>query len=312
MCLSRNRNHFPDSTTQFLHYPDAQVANPQQHGRIAAARVVPCISSVTWLITNPQSLILNPRSLVRSGANGLAAALLAPACAVCDDLLDQPLEGCVCSRCWSLVKPITPPVFAVCGDPMARRASNCAACEHTVRGIDRARAIGEYEGVLRELIHALKYDGRRSIGRPLASLMRSRAAELVEGADCVVPVPLHWRREYQRGFNQARELARYLGLPVVEALARRRHTRAQVELPADLRRANVADAFTLRRRWRRSGLQGMTIVLVDDVSTTGATLDACAAVLKAAGSSVVYGLTAARVVSRRPMAERKEEYGGAV
>ncbi len=182
---------------------------------------------------------------------------------------------------------------------MARQAPNCHACDHTARSIDRARAIGEYDGVLRELIHALKYDGRRSIGRPLASLMRLRAAELVEGADCVVPVPLHWRREYQRGFNQARELARHLGLPVVDALTRSRYTRAQVELPAELRCANVSDAFVLRMRWQRSGLRGKTVILVDDVSTTGATLNACAAALKAAGTSALYALTAARVVSRR-------------
>ena len=184
---------------------------------------------------------------------------------------------------------------------MARQAQQCAACKRTVRNVDRARAIGEYDGVLRELIHALKYDGRRSIARPMADLMRWRGAELLKAADCVVPVPLHWRREYERGFNQARELARHLGLPVMEPLARRRHTRAQVELPSNLRRANVADAFAVRRRWGGSGFQGATIVLVDDVSTTGATLEACAAPLKGAGAAAVFALTAARVVSRRPV-----------
>ncbi len=262
---------------------------------------MPFTGSVTCPISNPQSLIPITRSLIKRAVNGLAAALIAPECAICDELLDQPLEGCVCLRCWSLVRPITPPVCAVCGDPMARHAPKCAACQHTIRSIDRARAIGEYDGVLRELIHALKYDGRRSIARPLASLMRWRAPELVEGADCVVPVPLHWRREYGRGFNQARELARHIGLPVVEALARRRHTRAQVELPADLRRANVAHAFALRRMRRGSALQGVKVVLVDDVSTTGATLEACAERLRAAGAAAVYAVTAARVVhaSRR-------------
>jgi ComF family protein len=130
-------------------------------------------------------------------------------------------------------------------------------------------------------------------------MMRSRGSDLLTGADCVVPVPLYWRREYLRGFNQARELARHLGRPVVDALVRSRHTRAQVELAADRRRANVAGAIRMRRRWwRRFDVRGSTVVLVDDVSTTGATLEACAAVLRDAGASAVFALTAARVVTR--------------
>jgi ComF family protein len=130
--------------------------------------------------------------------------------------------------------------------------------------------------------------------------MRSRGAPLLEEADCVVPVPLHWRREYSRGFNQARELAHHLGLPVVDALVRRRHTRAQVELAADRRRANVTGAFRRRRGWfREPNIRGKRVLLVDDVSTTGATLESCACELKACGASAVFALTAARVVSRR-------------
>ena len=130
--------------------------------------------------------------------------------------------------------------------------------------------------------------------------MRQRASDLLEEVDCVVPVPLHWHREYQRGFNQAREIARYLGPPLVEALCRRRATRAQVELAADRRRANVAGAFVARRRWLSGpSVRGKKVLLIDDVSTTGATLEACAQVLKASGASAVFALTAARVVTRR-------------
>jgi ComF family protein len=166
--------------------------------------------------------------------------------------------------------------------------------------VTRARAIGEYEGTLREIIHALKYSGRHSLARPLAECMWHRARDLIDDVDCVVPVPLHWRREYQRGFNQAREIARHLGPPIVEALVRRRATRAQVELPADRRRANVIGAFSLRRGWFRStSIRGKKLLLIDDVSTTGATLESCAAVLTDLGASEVYALTAARVVTRR-------------
>lgn len=166
--------------------------------------------------------------------------------------------------------------------------------------MNRARAIGEYEGSLREIIHALKYSKRQSLARPLAERMRHHGNELLADIDCVVPVPLHWRREYQRGFNQAREIARHLGPPVVDALVRCRATRAQVELAADRRRVNVEGAFGLRRHWiRKPYIHGMRVLLIDDVSTTGATLDACARVLKDGGASKVVALTAARVVTRR-------------
>ena len=233
----------------------------------------------------------------RSMGDALLAALLAPACAVCDELLDQPSSGCVCPRCWRGVLPITPPFCDRCGDPLAS-ASVCAACRSTPSSIDRCRAIGEYEGVLREIIHALKYKGRRSLGRPLASRMRARADELLEAADFVVPVPLHWWRRYRRGFNQADDLARHLGLPVADVLIRTRRTRAQVELPADRRRTNVRGAFGMRSRRSRKAVYGRTVVLVDDVSTTGATLEECAKVLKDAGAVNVYALTAARVIRR--------------
>ena len=131
--------------------------------------------------------------------------------------------------------------------------------------------------------------------------MRRHGAELIEGADLAVPVPLHWRRRLDRGFNQAEALARELGLPVCRALRRRRRTPPQVELPADARHANVRDAFALawRQRIGARPLSGAIVVLVDDVSTTGATLDACALVLKRAGVTQVRALTAARVATRR-------------
>jgi ComF family protein len=176
--------------------------------------------------------------------------------------------------------------------------------------VRHARAVGPYDGRLRDVVHALKYDGRRTLARPLAALMRDAGRDVLDGADIVVPVPLHWRRHHKRGFNQAALLAAGLGPPVREALRRSRKTRAQVELPADARHRNVAGAFSLawryRRRWFRlpgrgapSLLRGLTVVLVDDVSTTGATLDACANVLLKAGVREVRALTVARVASPR-------------
>jgi ComF family protein len=149
---------------------------------------------------------------------------------------------------------------------------------------------------MREIVHALKYDGRRSLARPLARLMRQRGADVLEGADVVVPVPLHASRRRERGFNQAADLAANLELPVMSALRRVRATAAQAGLPAAQRHKNVRAAF--RPTAAAASLSGLIVVLVDDVSTTGATLDACARVLKAEGVREVRALTAARVVGR--------------
>jgi ComF family protein len=239
--------------------------------------------------------------MVHRVGNALVAALLAPACVVCDSILDEPLSGCVCRNCWASIRPITPPVCDTCGDPLSRLSERCRTCSGRTGTIARARTIGEYDGTLMEIIHALKYGRRRSLAGHLAAQMRTRGSELLGDADCVVPVPLHWRREYQRGFNQARELARFLDHPLIDALARTRHTRPQVELSADRRHANVEAAFRVRRSCLRRvrSIVGLKVVLVDDVSTTGATLEACASVLLKAGAFEVSALTAARVVTRR-------------
>jgi ComF family protein len=166
--------------------------------------------------------------------------------------------------------------------------------------VDAARALGPYEGTLRELVHGLKYHGRRSIAPRLAALVRERCGALLAGADAVVPVPLHRSREWSRGFNQADTLASELGRPVWRPLRRTRPTVAQSTLPATERRRNVHGAFGLRADswncWRQSRLSGACVVLVDDVSTTGATLDACAEVLKGAGAAEVRAVTVARAV----------------
>jgi ComF family protein len=230
--------------------------------------------------------------------------VLAPSCAACGTLLDEPSRGPICPTCWQSILPLTPPLCDACGDPLPswRAISTdrvrCARCRRRSRFVDRARAIGPYDGRLRAIVHALKYDGRRSLARPLAALMRTRAADLFDAAVAVVPVPLHRSRRRQRGFNQAADLARHLDLPVVHALARVRATATQTGLPAAQRHRNVRDAFAVTGAARP--LAGATIVLVDDVSTTGATLESCARTLKEAGVAEVRAVTAARVVAGPP------------
>jgi ComF family protein len=152
---------------------------------------------------------------------------------------------------------------------------------------------------MKEIIHALKYERRRSLAPPLGELMRITGARLLKDADAAVPVPLHRRREYQRGFNQADDLARHLGVPVAPLLKRLVHTHSQIDLPKEERHRNVLDAFAVHADPRSLIPDPRIVVLVDDVSTTGSTLDACARVLKAAGVKEVRALTAARVVNER-------------
>jgi ComF family protein len=233
--------------------------------------------------------------------DALLAVALAPSCAACHEPLEHPTRGPVCARCWHSILPLTPPLCDRCGDPLptwrsiSASLARCPRCRRARRLVDRARAIGAYDGALRAIIHAFKYDGRRSLATPLAEMMRARGADTLAGAACVIPVPLHPSRRRHRGFNQAADLAARLPLPSVAALARARATPTQTGLPAAQRHRNVRDAFRVTRAGAR--LAGTIVVLVDDVSTTGATLEACARVLKQAGVLEVRALTAARVVT---------------
>jgi ComF family protein len=228
----------------------------------------------------------------------------------------------VCRACWASIRRFAPPVCGACGDPLPPElaaspaaagrdpaSARCRACRRAPPLVAASRAVGPYEGRLRDIIHAFKYDRRRTLARPLAALMREAGRDVLGGAGAAVPVPLHWFRRRRRGFNQAALLASGLGLPVCRALRRSRRTRAQAGLAAGERRLNVAGAFSLAWRYRRPGLwpfagraprrlDGLVVVLVDDVSTTGATRDACARVLLDAGVREVRALTVARVAAR--------------
>ena len=254
---------------------------------------------------------------------------MAPTCEVCDALLDRPSAGPVCDACWAAIRPLTPPLCPVCGDPLpaGRLAATavltagasvrvstptggvepgtfpaCTRCRRRPSPIARSRAVGEYAGTLRAIVHVLKYDKRRSVAPHLASLMKASGADVLCGADAAIPVPLHWTRQWRRGFNQAALLTAHLGIAVWPALARVRATGPQVTLAAPARRLNVRNAFAIARRRRpralpwQAKLAGSVVVLVDDVSTTMATLEACAQVLREAGARQVRALTAARVV----------------
>ncbi|MEQ1912192.1 MAG: ComF family protein [Vicinamibacterales bacterium] len=240
---------------------------------------------------------------MRAWLDAVLAVVLAPSCAACHETLRRPTCGCVCSSCWNSVITQAEPHCDRCGDcsqpqTISSSSRSCVRCADTTAHVTRARAIGPYAGALRDIVHALKYDGRRSLAKPLAERMRHVGEDLVLRASVAVPVPLHPARRRERGFNQAADLAHHIGLPVVSALSRVRATPSQTTLHAVDRHANVHGAFRATRRVH--DLRGATVLVVDDVRTTGATLEACASVLTEAGVREVLALTAARVESSQP------------
>lgn len=238
---------------------------------------------------------------LRTAADAVLSVVLAPSCAACGELLEHPTRGPVCRGCWHSILPLTPPLCDRCGDPLpswrviSRPLAVCPRCRRRPPYVARAAAVGAYDGALRAIVHAIKYEGRRSLARPLAGLIRQSCSAVLDGADFVVPVPLHPSRRRSRGFNQAIDLARHLGPRAVRALKRTRATPSQTGLPAVQRHRNMRDAFAPARR--APNLTGTIVVLVDDVSTTGATIDSCARVLAQMGAREVRAVTAARVVT---------------
>lgn len=207
----------------------------------------------------------------------------------------------LCWDCYAATARVEPPFCSCCGDPVAGDVQHnytCFACSRRTPAFDFARSAVRYEGGVGEALRALKYDEAVWLADDLAALLEAcvRAEYSRIGFDLVAPVPLWPARRRERGFNQsallAAALARRLGLPCREKSARRiRSTSTQTGLTAPQRTANVFRAF---RPGFFAGLKGRRILLVDDVMTTGATVDACASALKEGGAQAVYAVTVAR------------------
>ncbi len=236
--------------------------------------------------------------MLRALADAVLAAVLAPCCAVCADVLAHPLDGAVCPSCWARVTRFTPPCCVHCGAPLASprvaeaHDGKCRACTVRLGAIAATRSVGPFEGALADIVHALKYGRRPSVARACGPLMRHAAADLLGEVDLVVPVPLHPRRERERGFNQAELLAREVGPAVCLALTRPVYTAPQVSADGHARWTNVVGAFAPGPDIAR--VTGRTVALIDDVLTTGATLSAAAEALLHAAPARLVAITVAR------------------
>ena len=202
----------------------------------------------------------------------------------------------ICSRCRRAFPLLLAPLCERCGGPLTWEG-HCLNCQRWRLVIDGIRSPFRFEGIVRQTIHQFKYNHFKALALPLARLLDEYLQHRALPAEVLVPVPLHPHRLRERGYNQggelARELGRLAGLPVVEGtLLRFRDTPSQVGAAGELRYGNVSGAFACRDQ----RLRQKRVLLIDDVCTTGATLDACAVALKEAGALSVWGITVAREV----------------
>jgi ComF family protein len=197
------------------------------------------------------------------------------------------------------MQPFTAPLCQRCGMSLANITTPCVPCQRERFRLDGLRCVNLYQGALREAIHTLKYAGQKRLAEPLGLLLAQAFIAYGLRADSIVPLPLHAQRQQQRGYNQsvllARVCANHLKLPCLEDLViRQRATRAQVGLSVQERLQNVSGAFALAPNVKTRSLAGCRLLLIDDVCTTGASLEACAAPLYAAGVQEVWGLVLGR------------------
>ena len=220
--------------------------------------------------------------------------LFPPVCMVCHQRIPAAKEV-LCSDCQSRTAVITEDYCKKCGTPL--KESYCQSCSDHEYIFDFSRSVYQYGDVVQTLIHELKYNGFKSPGKFLAAGIQAYANDNKEyrDYDLVMAVPLHRVRKRERGYNQsellARKLAKSLEIPYLEPVRRRYYTKSQTLLSADERKDNLKDAFRVRKN-----VQAKKIILVDDVFTTGSTVNEISKTLRAAGAAKIAVLTASRAV----------------
>lgn len=224
-----------------------------------------------------------------------------PRCPSCKQYVAA--DGNFCADCFNALRMISAPMCQLCGIPFVvaiETETRCPECLETAPEFDTARAVMVYDSVSAPLVSSLKFNDQWAGIHRHAHMMAAAGSQMLAEADLLIPVPLHWRRLVKRKFNQSALLAygvsRVSGVPCLPDLLKRvRSTKPQMSLDRKSRAANVKKAFAVSARTGRQ-LEGLVVVLVDDVVTTGATANACARTLKKAGAKQVHVLSLARTV----------------
>jgi ComF family protein len=249
----------------------------------------------------PTSLLRRTAAALRAAAGLAVDVALPPLCAACRDPVGG--EG-LCAGCWSKLSFIAPPYCERLGIPFPYDPGPGVISMEAIADpptYERARAAVRFDDVARALVHALKYGDRLDLAPMMGRWMEMAGRGLTAEADALVPVPLHWRRQWARRFNQSALLAEVVSktsdVPVAyAALKRVKATPQQVGLSQSERAANVQGAFRVPEDGK-AAVAGRRLILVDDVLTSGATVDACAKALRRAGAAHVDVLVFARVVA---------------
>lgn len=235
-------------------------------------------------------------------ARGLVDIIWPKNCLICKDSLDNAsVDNVLCLKCWSKVKKNSPPFCHFCGRHLDKKNLNKGLCPSCIRKqphFDRAFSPCQYDGVIKELIHAFKYKGRVYLGQTLSRLIFEFIREYslpMDLIDAVIPVPLHKTRLREREFNQAYILSKCIAAQfnkkvLHDQLLRWRYTKPQVALLPQKRLENVRESFGMHKDNR---IKDKNILLVDDVLTTGETASWAAYALKRAGANIVFVLTVA-------------------
>lgn len=222
-----------------------------------------------------------------------------PGCLICEARV--PAHGTLCTECWTNVPFISAPLCACCGLPLefvVDEHTLCGECLAEHPPYSRARAAFLYNEHSRSLVLKLKYQDQMQLAKIYGGWLSNAGRELIAASDVMVPVPLHYWRMVRRRYNQsavlARAIANHCELPMLpDGLLRTRHTAQQTGLTRNQREKNVSGAFSVNKK-HTPAIKGKSILLIDDVMTTGATLNACTKTLLKAGAAQVSVLTLAR------------------
>jgi ComF family protein len=222
-------------------------------------------------------------------------------CIICGKYLPADDKRRICDSCWSEVKFIDLRCQK-CGKPLPYGGAHCYRClkSNLKYSFEFIRSVCLYKGVIKESIHLFKYSGKEYLGNLFSDLLtkhiRSQPDFPIRQIDKIIPVPLHWRRKFQRGYNQAEILARRLAGVfnkelVLNVVYRKKSTKPQFNLSKEKRFENIRGAFKIKES---TLIRNKTILIIDDVCTTGSTLEECSNILKKAGAAKIFGLTVAR------------------